>query len=383
MQTAEESSFAALVLGLDSHGLAAVRALSRAGVCSYALEKDASLPGVRSRHPRQVFYTPSYDAEHLLPALARVRQALAQHPRVALLAMNDRQVEVIAQHRDTVGALYGVVWTAQAHTVLRLQRKSELEAHCRAQGLNYPRTVLFNGAADATLAEDFRFPVIIKPVRPLSSFKTQMAADVNSLRRRLAQYGADMPILGQEYIAGGDEAIYFGALQLDQGRVLHAMAGRKLASHPPGRGQTTVAETVDAPEVLRLTERFFAGCGLSGPVSLEVKRAPDGSFWVIEPTVGRTDFWAGLCIHAGFNQPLMEYQQATGQFVSPAADLMPAVWYDSERDPVAYPRLAWQNRSLWPRQMGQCFCYLAGDDLTPFLHAVRRRLMAALNRRPL
>jgi hypothetical protein len=166
------------------------------------------------------------------------------------------------------------------------------------------------------------------------------------------------------------------------------MAGRKVASFPPARGQTTIAQTCtgpDATEVLRQTERFFAGTGLSGPVSLELKRGPDGRWWVIEPTVGRTDFWAELCIGAGFSQPLLEFQLACGLPVSQPGALRPCVWYDTERDPLAWVRLAWRERTLRPLAQGQRFPYARHRDPRPLLRAMGRqaRLRAArLARRP-
>lgn len=365
---------AALVLGLDIHGLAVVRALADAGVAVYALERSLDLPGARSNRVRKVFLAEDYSAEHLIPALQRVRAELAGHDAVALLAMNDRQVAVVAGHLELLRPLYRIAWADRAELILKLQRKSELESISRQQGLNYPRSIVFDVPAVPSAADTLRYPMILKPVRPLSSFKTLLIDAPQDLPRALARYAGDLPILGQEYIAGGDEAIYFGALMLDRGRVVHGMVGRKIASHPPARGQTTIAETTDEPEVLRLTEQFFAGMGLSGPVSLELKRAPDGSYWVIEPTVGRTDFWADLCIAAGFNQPLMEYQIALGLPVSPPGALRGCVWYDTEREPLGWIKLAWKDRRIFPRRARQVFPFAGRGDRAAWLHATVRTL---------
>lgn len=365
---------AALVLGLDSHGLAIVRALVDAGVPTFAVEKDLSIPGVASNRPQRVFPVASFDEAALLPALTEIRRALRPYRRVALLAVNDRQVGILARHREALAAEYDIAWAHAAESILKLQRKSELEAHCLQQGLRYPRSAVFAKPDDAAQAASFRFPVIIKPVQPLSSFKTLIANDAGQLADLLRRQAHDMPILGQEYISGDDSQIYFGALMLDHGRVLGRMAGRKLESYPLGRGQTTIAETVHAPEVLQLTERFFAGLDLSGPVSLELKRDPQGEHWVIEPTVGRTDFWAQLCIGAGFNQPLMEFQLATQQPVATPGPLRDCVWYDSERDPRAFPRLAWRHKSFRPLAKRQLFCYWGYGDLRSFLRAMREMI---------
>jgi hypothetical protein len=113
---------------------------------------------------------------------------------------------------------------------------------------------------------------------------------------------------------------------------------------------------------------------LSGPVSLELKRDPAGHHWVIEPTVARTDFWALLCIGAGFNQPLMEYQLALGLRATPAGPPRHCVWYDTERDPLAWLRLCWQERTLRPRGGRQLFTYWQRDDARPTCRALGRLL---------
>lgn len=367
-----DEAAAALVLGLDSHGLAVARALADSGVPVYALKRDLSLPGARTNRVRRIFHVPSYEAADLIPALQQVRAQLARHRDVVLLAMNDRQVEAIAQHLDTVLPLYRVAWADQAPTIVALQRKENLQAHCEQQGLRYPRTAVCHTPEDAALALHFEPPLILKPARPLSSFKTLLAGSHEELAALLRRQRHDLPILVQEYVPGGDESLFFGALMLDQGRVVGALAGQKLASYPPARGQTTVARTVEAPEVLALTEQFFSGLGLSGPVSLELKRDPRGRHWVIEPTVGRTDFWAGLCIGAGFNQPRMEFEIALGQTPTPTMRHEAAVWYDSERDPAAWPRLCWHTHSLRPYAARQVFCYFGWRDPSPVRAALAR-----------
>lgn len=371
---------AALVLGLDSHGLAVARALADSGVAVYALEKDLNQPGVRSNRVKHVFKVRDYAAEHLVPDLLAVRQSLHRHPSVTLLAINDRQVETIARHLPDLQPAYCIAWADVAARILMLQDKNTLHAVCDRQGLFYPRSVTFHACDDSNLAAGMRYPLIIKPVRPLSSFKALLARNAQELGAQLQAYSHDLPILCQEYVPGDDRQIYFGALMLDRGRVCGALTGRKIASHPPALGQTTVAETVEEPEVLRLTEQFFADFGLSGPVSLELKRDAEGRYWVIEPTVGRTDFWAELCVSAGFNQPLMEYQLAIGLKPQPPRNPTQRVWFDCERDPIAYLRLSWSEKSLYPMGKKPAFLYFGHDDSKPAVCSMQRLAQQAWRR---
>ncbi len=364
-----ETQDAALVIGMDSHGLAVARALAVMGVPVYAIERDPSLPGVASRHLRRNFPVADFTEEHLLPALREVRAQLRDHAQVVLFPMNDRQVGLIARHIDELAGLYRISWAHAADDVLRLQRKDSLEQASTDAGLLYPRSQVLATQADVEQVGAMRFPLILKPVQPLSSFKVKIVDSLDEARAFVAAKQADMPLLCQEYIAGGDETLVFGELLLDRGKPVFGMTGRKVLSHPPGQGQATVAETHADAEVLRLTEQFFAGTQLSGPAALELKRDPQGRHWVIEPTIGRTEFLVELCIAAGFNQPWMEFQLACGRPVTPPQRLVERVWYDTERDPLVYLKRCARHRRLAPSRKTPVFPYFGHCDAAPVRRA--------------
>ncbi len=369
-----ETQDAALVIGMDSHGLAVARALAVMGVPVYSIERDPSLPGVASRHLRRNFPVADFTEEYLLPALREARAQLRDHAQVVLFPMNDRQVGLIARHIDELAGLYRISWAHAAADVLRLQRKDSLEQASTDAGLLYPRSQVLATQADVGQVGAMRFPLILKPVQPLSSFKVKIVDGLAEARAFVAAKQADMPLLCQEYIEGGDEALYFGELLLDHGKSVFGMTGRKVLSHPPGQGQATVAETHADAEVLRLTEQFFAGTQLSGPAALELKRDPQGRHWVIEPTIGRTEFLVELCIAAGFNQPWMEFQLALGRPVPAPGPLIERVWYDTERDPRAYLGLCLLQRSLQPRGKRSVFPYWGHADRAPWARAMVQML---------
>lgn len=363
-------SAAALVIGLCSHGLSVARALHAAQVEVYAVEKNFHLPGAATSAVRHVFAVSDFSEEVMIPALLALRAELAQYDEVVLFPTNDNHVRIIGSAFARLDGAYRLSWSDCIPQVLRLQKKSELETVSVEHGLNYPRSAVIEhpSAAPAALA-GFGYPMILKPVQPLSSFKTILADNAEQLMAALDGNRQDLPILVQEYIAGGDESLYFGALVLERGRPVQSMVGRKLASYPPARGQTTVAEVVHEPGVIALTEQFFEGFALSGPVSLELKQGPDGRFWVIEPTVGRTDFWSELCIAAGFNQPYQEYQLALGQVPAPTPMRTDLVWYDAEREVLCFWQAAWRQRTLQPYGKRAAFTFWRWGDLAPFWRA--------------
>jgi len=324
---------------MDGHYFAIIRALADEGVAVSAVEKSLRNPGAATQPVWGTFPTLDFTETHPLQVLKSIGPQLSAYAKVLLFAINASQVETVGKHVKLSRPLYEIFWPKFAKSVMELQRKDSLKDWSGQQGLAYPRSLVFINEAQAREASGFRYPVIIKPVRPLSSLKTLITRAVGELSQRLRGHAHDLPHLGQESIAGDDEKIFFGALILDRGKVVHTMADRKIADYPPPLGKTSIAETIDNADVLRLTEQFFCGSELSGPVSLELKLDHAGKYWVIEPTVGRTDFSVKLCISAGFNQQVMEYQLAVGLPMTPPSTHQGHVWYDTERDPMAYAAL--------------------------------------------
>lgn len=326
----------AIVVGLCAHGVGMVRSLYRAGVRVIALEANQALPGVRTRCA-EVRIVPDINGEGLIDALVALASERPDCSGDVLLLTNDKMVEVVGRHAERVSSHFKLSWAHAATTLLPLLGKDRIEARCKEIGMNYPTSVLLSRFDDAPQRlAPLAFPVIAKPTRPVSAFKTQVSASIEAFMAARARMEGSMPLVVQEFIAGDDSAIRFGALYLDHGRVLARFEGRKLRSRP--MGHTTIAVSEPDEEVHTLACRFFEGLALSGPVSLELKRDPAGDYWVIEPTVGRTDFWAGLCAANGVDLTLIEYAAAAGQPLPTSTQRNTHLWINGERDPGA---LAW------------------------------------------
>ncbi len=365
-----------VIVGLCGHGLALVRSLARQRVRTLTLEQNPDLPGT-STGLTVIRYVDEINGDGLVDHLL----ALAAEnggPRPTLLLTNDRMVATIARHVDRVEPHYRLSWAGSAPDVLRLLSKDEIEAQCLRTGIAYPRSSTFQDLSqlDTALAS-LRYPVIFKPTQPVSAFKTivtQNRQEVEGYRGLIAQC---LPVIVQEFIPGDDRQIHFGALLLDQGRVVARFEGRKLRSRP--MGHTTIAVSERNDEVHALTLRFFAGLGLSGPASLELKRDASGQFWAIEPTVGRTDFWIDVAVHNGVNLPLLEHWIQTGHKTEAVQQTSEAVWLNGERDTMGLLWLLRHERDelLKHKIKG---VYLDWRDPKPFLVMCWRKLIGVPQR---
>lgn len=361
---------AALIIGLCSHGLAVTRALAKQGVTVFAVEQNKSLPGTSTSSVEQIFSVKSFDAADLVPSLLQIRQQLSKWEKVVLMPTNDNHVKIVGEAIQQLVPPYLLSWSECATDILLLQKKDFLEQASSRQQVNYPRSIVFTDLNNIEpLASEMQFPMILKPVKPMSSFKTIIVKTPSDLSLQLNKYQYDLPIVGQEYIAGGDNTLFFSEMLLDKGQVIQNLTGRKVASHPPARGQATIAEIYPNEEVALLAEKFVAPYQLSGPVAVEFKMAPDGSFWLIEPTVGRTEFLVELIISAGYNQPYQEFLVALGMQAPQYSDVKQTVWFDCERAPLNYFKTCWAQKTFRPFGKTPAFTYFSLSDLRPFLQA--------------
>ena len=322
-----------IVVGLCAHGLGIARTLYRSGIPVTALEANTDLPGVRTRCA-EVRIVPDINGDGLVDALLEASPPGREVAKPVLLLTSDRMVETVGRSIDTLAPRYRLSWSHCRDRLLPLLSKANIEARCRETGLRYPASALLTdlSEAGAVLAE-LGFPLIVKPVRPSSPFKTRVLDSMAAFERHRALFDSNLPVLAQQFIAGDDTTIRFGAMYLSHGTPLARFEGRKLRSWP--MGHTTIAVSEPNDGIHRLACSFFDGLDLSGPVSLELKRDPAGHDWVIEPTVGRTDFWAALCATNGVDLSLVEYRDAAGLPPLQAVQHGGHLWLNAERDPMA------------------------------------------------
>lgn len=376
----------ALVIGLSIHGLAVVRALARAGVEVHALAQAADSPAWHTRYAR-VLLRESINSDDLVNVLVSLRCELPAERPVVLFPTSDNMVRAIANGWSRLADRYIVSWAAHRETVLELQRKDGIAAYCERAGVHYPRSAMVRGAEDcASVSHALSFPLAVKPVRPLSSFKVIRVASPGELRAVIENYAADLPFLAQEWVEGDERQLYFCTMYVEQGRSLVEFTGRKIRSMPRATGMGTVVESRADGEVRDIARRFVSVLDYSGPIAIEFKRDRAGRYWLIEPNLGRTEYSVDLLVQYGINLPAIEFYRALGLPPPPVthSEPTPVVWYDTERDPLAYVSACLRQRTLRPHGGRPVFPFLGHGDPGPFRVSTylwaRRVLRAAMNR---
>jgi D-aspartate ligase len=362
----------AVVVGACAHGLALVRTLAQRGVAVHLLESNPKLPGTATRYAA-VHPVDDINGPGLITALLSWRANHRGRPGGTVLFLtNDNMVRQVARGWNALSATFRLSWSSSRDTVERFLSKSAIQAQCEANGLLYPRSIVLGSLAELESLHRTDFPLIVKPVRPLSGFKVELVQSLGDLRAMVIRHHADLPFLLQQWIPGDDRALRFCALYLADGNVVARFDGQKLRSRRPALGGTTAAVPLHDSAVYEHTLQFFRGLDLSGPVSLELKKDQDSKFWVIEPTVGRTDYWVGCCIANGVDFPYVEYCHQAGLRPPPTKQEAVAIWCDTEYDRLARVSLFLRRPSVEQRRAKIVYPYLDWVEWGPLLKALRQ-----------
>ncbi|MFT5419137.1 MAG: D-aspartate ligase, partial [Gammaproteobacteria bacterium] len=365
----------AVVIGLCVHGLAICRALSLRDVPVHALECNTDLPGVFT-NTAHVHLVDDIGGDGLVENLLRLHSAIApEGAKVVLFPVNDNMVRAVAGAWPKLSAFYTLSWSGSAEAVVRLLDKKNIEAQCASTGINYPNSQLVESPQSTLPVLDWSIgKFVAKPAKPLSSFKVKTftcEAEFDALR---TSYPDAFPLLVQPWIEGDDTAIYFCALHLVEGKPVANFEGRKILSNPPALGQTTAAVGHPNEELRTLTEQFFRDTNITGPVSLEMKMAPNGEYWCIEPTVGRSDFWVGCCTDNGVNLPYVEYLQQLAHPLPEQRQTKSALWLDTDTDPVVLGTLMKRRETRKWLLRKPAFSFFKWSDPWPFVFGIRKLL---------
>ncbi len=339
MTSSATSQTPAVVVGAGVNGLGVLRSLARARVPVIVLDSDARQPGMRSRYGRKVVY-PDNGPNAVIDAL----EALADDfvgSRAVLFLTQEGVVSSVSAHRHRLANLYR--FTLTAHTTLaRLMRKDGFHAVAEAAGAPVPRTLCITKVEQLETLRALRPPLVVKPsVRHAgygSAFRKAYRLDSVDEAQVLVQ--DILPILPdvvvQEWIEGSDSDIYFCLQHIAaSGETTASFVGRKIRSWPPQVGGT--ARCAPAPEAAALkhtTAEFFRFAGVTGLASMEYKRdVRSGEFFMVEPTLGRTDYQEEVATLNGVNIPLAGYRSELDLVPVPHEVVQPVrVWRDRAND---------------------------------------------------
>jgi len=306
----------AVVVGSGLNALGILRCLANAKINTHLVAADDD-SATRSRFGRK-YHVAETAGDALLSALEVIGKASGQKP--VLFLTEEKSVLTVSEYRDRILPFFRI--TLPAHELLvKLMRKEGFQELAQSLGSPIPQAVHLKSEDDLIRLTQLRFPCVVKPAVKDYSYGAKFqkayvagsADEAASLFRKIAPVLPDL--IAQEWIEGSDSDIYFCFVYIARNsKLVASFVGRKLRSWPPRIGGT--ASCVAAPQyheqLTATTELFFRQVGFAGMGSMEFKRdTRDGCFYMVEPTVGRTDFQEEVAALNGVNIPLAAYCNET------------------------------------------------------------------------
>lgn len=383
----------AVITALNVNGLAVARVLGRHRVPVIAIHGNHSDPEAQTKFVDEIWHPDGSLVELLLHQGPKFRS------RPVLVPITDDSVAAIAARVDELRAFYHVPM-ADPEMVAQLLDKTGFDRIARDLAIELelplPDTFTIQSTADLErAAAALTYPCILKPPTKSAALeaaggkKAFLLEDLAALRATYERFRSVQPeFIAQQYIPGGDDQVYFclQAYGADHEPVA-SFTGRKLRQWRPYCGGTAACELVDEPRLVELSTRFFKAVGMVGLGSMEFKRDPrDGAFYLIEPTVCRTDWQNAIADANGVPIAYLAYLAALGRDIPESrAPWLRRRWVQFDADRLSahhyrqrgeLGRLAW----LWSIRPPVRGAYFALDDLRPFLtmlrQTIRRRLGA-------
>jgi D-aspartate ligase len=279
----------AIVVGGDHPGLAIARSLGRLDIPVYIIE-DRPCISSWSRYVKRVIRVEDIlDEQKTVDA---VLEAGRRHDLRGwiLYPTRDETVAAFARHRAKLAEFYRVT-TGKWDSVQWAWDKNKTYELAQSLGIPCPKT--FNPRDRDELPSLYsHLPLAIKPAIKENFFyatgaKAWRADNPDQLHRlyeRAATQIKAEEILIQEIIQGGGREQYSYCAFVQDGKPHSTLTARRLRQHPYEFGRAaTYVETVEAPEIEELSERFLKAIGYCGLVEIEFKRDQrDGKYKLLD-----------------------------------------------------------------------------------------------------
>lgn len=307
----------AVVVGDELNALGIVRSLGMAGISIIKAVTSLDSLSARSRYGRSILVSQT-EGELLVTKLLELARELSDKP--VLFVTEEKTVRTISEHRERLLDSYRFRLPPHSR-LMELMHKQGFQMLAEAVSAPIPAVVQLQSVDDLPKLEKLSYPCVLKPsakdyaygARFAKAYVVKSAEEAAERYREIAPVCKDLVV--QQWIEGGDDDIYFCMQYIGDDGPVASFSGRKLRSWPPRIGGTascTAAWEV-ADELASLTSSFFAETGFTGMGSMEFKRdSRDGRFYMIEPTVARTDFQEEVATLNGVNLPLAAYRFETG-----------------------------------------------------------------------
>ncbi len=315
------SGVGAVVCGGDYLGLGIVRSLGRRGVPTCVVDDEYSISRFSRYIEHSVRVPDLRDEARTVESVLDVGRRLELSGWV-LYPTREEIVAAFSRHRSALEEVFRVPtpawdtvkWAWDKRNTYRLAQKLEIAA---------PRTWCPEDVRELDEI-DAPYPLVIKPaIKEHFFYATKAKAwrvDTKAeLVERYEQASAFLPrdeIMVQEVIPGDGQYQFAFCTFFKDGRSVGSMVARRRRQHPPEFGRaSTYVETVDAPALEQVSERFLAAIDFYGLAEVEYKLDPrDGEHKLLDVNM-RAWGYHSLGPRAGVDFPYLLFADQVGESV--------------------------------------------------------------------
>lgn len=367
----------AVIVGGSANSLGILRSLAPYVNC-LVLADDKNLPVFYSRFGKKLLVVDTKSSA-IIDELEQLGKTFTQPP--VLFLSEEKTVEQVSLHRDRLRPYY--LFSMVSHQqIIDLQSKSAFQQLAESYHSPIPQAVVIKQLCDIEHAQGLNFPCVFKPLyqdRAYSkqfkkAYKVADIAEVTALYQKIKPIMPDM--LVQEWLHGKDSDIYFCLAYFDENSQLVAsFSGRKLRSWPLDIGGT--ASCTNAPEahqtLSEITTTFAQHINYHGLLGMEYKfDSQRQGFYMIEPTVARTDYQHEIATLSEHNLLLQIYRHLRKESIPQYSVITKAViWRDEIADENA---LTHGGEKTEPEKAKRYGAVLRANDFGPYGFALFRRI---------
>ena len=310
---------AAIILGMGIKGLGIARFFGRRLFPVYSVaSNDNGNFFWKSRYLREVWRHEPEAGSIVDTLLTHVGQF--DEPPV-LFPTTDALVQELAARRLDVSRHCRVRLPENALITEAMSKRGFAQLAAK-MNMTAPRTFVISEEGHLQkVAGEIQYPCVIKPdfqtpdQSPKVALKVGKVRDAAELTQAYRALCPSMPVaVVQEWIPGGDSDVLFCLQYYGSHKVPNvSFCGQKTRQWPPLGGNTASCKPLDHPQMEKLTTDFFAQLGIEGLCSMEFKRDPrDGTLFMVEPTIGRTDVQSAVADINGVPIPYIAYCDQAG-----------------------------------------------------------------------
>jgi D-aspartate ligase len=322
--TVSQKPVGALVVGGEHPGLGIARSLGRRGIPVCFVDDQYSISQFSRYASRVVRVSDLRDEQKTVDSVLEIGQRYGLKDWV-LFPTRDETVCAFARHRDKLAEFFRVTTPPWETVKWAWDKKNTYELGAQL-GIPVPGT--WNPRSEKDLAELCgRLPLAIKPAVKENFFyatgskawRAETPAELNDLFHKAAAQIRPEEILLQEIIPGDGRQQYSFCAFFRDGKTHSSLIARRMRQHPREFGRAaTYVETVEAPEVEELSERFLKAIDYYGLVEVEFKQDPRDSQFKLLDVNART--WGFHCLGApaGVDFPYLLFADQMGETSLPS-----------------------------------------------------------------